>query len=127
MYSLMVNTKFIAQHFLIGKDFGSENLKHSHQYSLEIEIESPVLDQYNYLLDIVEVQNILHKLTEYFKNKTLNELAEFDNQNPSIEFFAKVIWEKFTTFVKLTNNCQITVRLREDDIAQASYREFKKC
>lgn len=119
----MVSTNFIAQHFLIGKDFGAENFKHSHLYRFEIEIESPHLEQHNYLIDIVEVRKILDKLTAHFNDKTLNELPEFENQNPSLEFFSKILWQKFHTHYQLPNNCQITVRLWEDSIAQATYRE----
>lgn len=126
MHSLMLRTNFIAQHFLIGKDFGSENFKHSHQYLFEIEIESPHLDQYNYVIDIVEVKSILDKLTLEYNDKTLNDLPEFANQNPSLELFSKILWHKFQVLLELPSHCQVTVRLWEDDIAQASYREDKK-
>jgi 6-pyruvoyltetrahydropterin/6-carboxytetrahydropterin synthase len=127
MHTLMLGSNFIAQHFLIGKDFGSENFKHSHHYRFEIEIESPKLDQYNYLIDIIEVKSLLDKLTSHFNDKTLNELPEFENQNPSLELFSKILWQKFNTHSQLPANCQLTVRLWEDTAAQASYRELKKC
>lgn len=117
-----VKKNFIAQHFLIGKDFGAENSRHSHHYSFELEIENTQLDQFNFLIDIVEVKNHIELMISYFNDKTLNELPEFENQNPSLELFSKILWQKFNHF-KLPANSQITVRLWEDDIAQASYRE----
>jgi 6-pyruvoyltetrahydropterin/6-carboxytetrahydropterin synthase len=119
MYSLMLKKNFIAQHFLIGKDFGPENEPHSHQYNLELELEKPDLDEYNFLIDIVEVKAQLDELISYFEDKVLNELPEFKDQNPSLELFSKIIWQKFN----LDSKTQITVRLWEDEIAQASYRE----
>ena len=36
MYSVSVRTDFIAQHFLIGGDWGPENERNSHHYVLEL-------------------------------------------------------------------------------------------
>ena len=127
MHTLMLRTDFIAQHFLIGKDFGAENFKHSHHYSFELEIASPKLDQHNYVVDIIEVRNNLDKLISHFNDKTLNDLPEFIDQNPSIELFSKILWKKCHDNFSLPKDCQITVRLWEDTIAQASYRELIKC
>lgn len=123
MHTLMLSSNFIAQHFLVGKDFGPENYKHSHHYRFEIEIESSKLDQHNYILDIVEVRQLLNQLIAYFNDKTLNELPEFANQNPSLELFSKILWHKFNRQSQLSSDCQLTVRLWEDTVAQASYRE----
>lgn len=127
MYALMLRSIFIAQHFLIGKDFGSENFKHSHRYTFELEVESQHLDEFNYIIDIVEMRKHMEQLISCYHDKTLNELPEFANQNPSLELFCKILWQKFTNHFKFQTDCQITVRLWEDEIAQASYREFKKC
>lgn len=125
MHCLMLRKNFIAQHFLIGKDFGAENLKHSHHYRFELEIENNTLDQHNFLIDIVEANAHIEQLISYFHDKTLNELPEFKNQNPSLELFSKILWQKFNGHFEFPANCQITVRLWEDKIAQASYREVK--
>ncbi|HHF7367184.1 TPA: 6-pyruvoyl tetrahydropterin synthase family protein [Legionella bozemanae] len=125
MHHLMLRKNFIAQHFLIGKDFGAENLRHSHHYSFELEIENTKLDPFNFLIDIVEVRAHIDQLISYFQDKILNELPEFKNQNPSLELFSKILWQKFNNHIELPVDSQITVRLWEDDIAQASYRETK--
>ena len=39
MYTLAVKRNFIAQHFLIGGDWGEENYLHSHHYVLEVLLE----------------------------------------------------------------------------------------
>ena len=123
MHCLMLRKNFIAQHFLIGKDFGSENLTHSHHYQFELEVENKQLDEYNFLIDIVEVRAYIDRLISYFQDKTLNDLPEFKNQNPSLELFSKILWQKFDNHFEFPSNSQITVRLWEDEIAQASYRE----
>jgi 6-pyruvoyltetrahydropterin/6-carboxytetrahydropterin synthase len=123
MHRLMLKKNFIAQHYLIGKDFGAENFKHSHHYGLEIEIENNKLDQFNYLIDIVEIRAYIDQIIAYFHDQTLNELPEFEEQNPSIELFSKILWHKLNTHFDFPTNSKITVKLWEDDIAQASYRE----
>lgn len=123
MHCLMLRKNFIAQHFLIGKDFGCENLTHSHHYRFELEIENKHLDQYNFLIDIVEVRAYIDQLISYFQDKILNDLPEFKNQNPSLELFSKILWQKFDNHFEFPANSQIIVRLWEDEIAQASYRE----
>lgn len=127
MHSLMLRTQFIAQHFLIGKDFGQENSRHSHHYGFEIEIERPDLDEFNYIIDIIELKQRLDDLIAYFNDKTLNDLPEFVDQNPSLELFSKILWHKCHRNFKFADDCCITVRLWEDDIAQASYRALQKC
>lgn len=123
MHSLMLRTQFIAQHFLVGKNFGEENFKHSHQYSFEVEIESTKLDEYNFIIDIVQVRQDLDTIISHFHDKTLNDLPEFQDQNPSLELFSKILWQKCHHHFKLPADCYISVRLWEDSIAQASYRE----
>jgi len=38
MYTVAVQRELIAQHFLIGGDFGPENLPHSHHYRVEVHL-----------------------------------------------------------------------------------------
>jgi 6-pyruvoyl-tetrahydropterin synthase len=38
MYTVAVQRELIAQHFLIGGDFGPENLPHSHHYRVEVRL-----------------------------------------------------------------------------------------
>ncbi|MEZ4656751.1 MAG: 6-carboxytetrahydropterin synthase [Caldilineaceae bacterium] len=39
MYTLAVQRDFVAQHFLIGGDWGPENQWHSHHYRLEVQLQ----------------------------------------------------------------------------------------
>lgn len=123
MYSLAVQRDFVAQHFLIGGDWGAENEKHSHHYRVEIILENDRLDQHGYLVDIVDVEAVLNGLVAHFRDKTLNELPEFEGLNPSIEHFARIFSEAF--LAKLTNQslAAITVKIWENDIAWTSYKK----
>ncbi len=45
LYVVAVKRDFVAQHFLFGGDWGSENELHSHHYRVELQLEGSRLDQ----------------------------------------------------------------------------------
>ena len=77
-YSVTVRREFIAQHFLVGGDWGRENQLNSHRYRVEARYEGTSLDRHGYLLDIAEVEARLNGLAERYRDRTLNEFHEFD-------------------------------------------------
>ena len=113
MYRLAVTRDFIAQHYLIGGDWGAENSRHSHAYRLQLELRGTTLDRHGYLADIVEVDRAIAETLAAFRDRTLNELAPFADLNPSLERFAKIIHdallarlggERYTLAVRLWEN-----------------------
>ena len=68
MYTVAVKRDFIAQHYLIGGDWGPENDLHSHHYVLELQLEGTDLDQHGYLVDIVEIEANLEALIAKFRD-----------------------------------------------------------
>ncbi len=84
MYTVAVKRDFVAQHFLIGGDWGAENNLHSHHYALELRLEGDRLDRHGYLVDIVEIEHALTELVNHYRDHTLNDLPEFAGLNPSI-------------------------------------------
>ena len=123
MYTLAVEREFIAQHFLIGGDWGPENELHSHAYRLDVRLSGDQLDQHGYLLDIVELEAILDTLVARYRDTTLNDLAEFDGLNPSIEHFARILCQTLNSHISLENIKLIEVRLRENAIAWTAFRQ----
>ena len=122
MYRVAVSREFTAQHYLIGEDWGPENDWHSHYYRVEVCLEGNELDQHNYLVDIVEIESVLETLVEHFRDKTLNDLPEFSERNPSVELFSRIFAEAFSSRVHAPNISVITATLWENQIAWASYR-----
>ena len=121
MYSVAVQRKFVAQHFLIGGDWGAENNKHSHAYAIELILTDDRLDQHGYLVDIVDIERHLDGLVAYYRDRTLNELPEFVGLNPSIEHFARIVCATLAARLKANTLTAMTVKLWETDIAWASY------
>ena len=123
MYTLAVKRAFVAQHFLIGGDWGAENFWHSHHYQLELQLEGAELDQHGYLVDIVDVENRLNEIVAYYRDKTLNELPEFAGLNPSIEHFTRIVCLTLAERLHIPSIQRMTVRIWENDIAWAAYTQ----
>jgi 6-pyruvoyltetrahydropterin/6-carboxytetrahydropterin synthase len=123
MYTVAVKRDFVAQHFLIGGDWGAENLKHSHHYKVELQLEGATLDEYGYLVDIVNIEANLDALVADYRDKTLNDLHEFAGRNPSIEHFARNLCDRLAERIQAANISALTVKLWENEIAWAAFRK----
>lgn len=126
MYTVAVKRDFVGQHFLIGGDWGAENFWHSHHYVVEIQLETPELNQHGYAVDIVDIERNLNALVAHYKDKTLNEQPEFAGLNPSIEHFSRIFCEAFVAKLTANNISAVTLKMWENDIAWASYRKELK-
>jgi 6-pyruvoyltetrahydropterin/6-carboxytetrahydropterin synthase len=122
MYTVAVSRSFVAQHYLIGGDWGAENSLHSHPYRIELRLEGPVLDQHGYLVDIVAIEQALDALVADVRDRTLNDLPAFAGLNPSIEHFARIACDHLHERIEARTVTACTVVLWESDIAWAAFR-----
>ncbi len=123
MYTVAVTQDFIARHFLIGGDWGSENFPHAHHYVAEVSIEAAQLDKHGYLVDIVEIEAGLKQVVDYFRDSLLNEKEEFAGLNPSIEHFSRIICEKLISLISPPGSGSLTVKLWENVTCWAAFRQ----
>lgn len=123
MYTVAVKRDFVALHFLVGGDWGGENEKHSHHYEVEVQLEGTSLDEHGYLVDIVEIERHMDELVEGYRNKTLNHLPEFEKLNPSLEHFSRIFCQALLKRISGPNVGAVTVGMKENEIASASYRQ----
>lgn len=121
MYKVSVRRDFIAQHFLIGGDWGRENQKHSHHYVLELELAGDTIDEHGYLVDITDIEKNLDRVTALYSDHTLNEQPLFAGLNPSLERFARILCEDLGAAIAAANIQRIKVRLWENEAAWASF------
>jgi 6-pyruvoyltetrahydropterin/6-carboxytetrahydropterin synthase len=122
MYNVAVIRDFVAQHHLIGGDWGRENNHHSHHYKMEAIFEGERLDRHGYLLDISEVEKQLGALVERYSDHDLNQLPEFAGLNPSLEHFARILGEGLAGRVDTSGLSSLTLKLWEHEQAFATYR-----
>ena len=121
MYRVCVQRDFIAQHFLVGGDWGAENQLHSHHYVLELELAGETLDWHNYLVDILDIESHLNAQIGYYRDQTLNDKPEFKDANPSLEWFARILCEALSAGILAPNIRVVTTRLWENENAWAGY------
>lgn len=122
MYTVAVKSDFIARHYLIGGDWGPENELHAHHYQVELQLQGPALDEHGYLVDIVDIETNLETLVDQYRDRTLNDLPEFEGLNPSIEHFSRILCTSLAERIRATSLSAITVRIWENEIAWAEYR-----
>ena len=122
MYTVAVKRDFVAQHYLIGGDWGTENELHSHHYAVEVRLEGAELDRHGYLVDIVDIERHLEALVAHYRDVTLNEQPEFAGLNPSIEHFARIFCQTLDARIQAPNISTVTLVMWENEIAWASYR-----
>lgn len=120
MYGLAISRDFIAQHYLIGGDWGDENRLHSHHYRVQVSIEGRELNAHGYLIDIVELEGTLTSVIGQFRDRTLNDQAVFGGSNPSLERFARILHEALAARMPL-GDARLTVTLWENESDCASY------
>jgi len=123
MYTVAVKRDFIARHFLIGGDWGDENQPHAHHYVIEVQLEGRILDSHGYLTDICDIESALDAQVIYYRDKMLNELPEFDGLNPSLEHFARILYQTIAADIQTHHLQSMAVTLWENKWAWARYGE----
>jgi 6-pyruvoyltetrahydropterin/6-carboxytetrahydropterin synthase len=123
MYQLSLQRDFEARHYLIGGDWGVENVEHAHPYRIEWILEGAALDPHGYLVDLVEVESRLEAVLRAFGGRVLNDLPEFAGLNPSLENFARILALRLAGALDLNRVRSHTVRLWESPTAWASFHQ----
>lgn len=121
MYTVAVTRDFIANHYLVGGDWGSENALHAHHYVLELSLQSEALDQHGYLVDIVAIEAALDQEVGYFRDATLNDKPEFAGLNPSLEHFCRILCERLLNRLAPPQSGTMQVKLWENTQCWAAY------
>ena len=121
-YTVGLLRAFVAEHRLVGGDWGKENERHDHPYRLEVVFEGDALDEHGYLIDISVVEPRLDALCDRYRGQMLNDLPEFAGKNPGIEQFASILAERLTDGLAPGPVGAVTVKVWESDTAFATCR-----
>jgi 6-pyruvoyltetrahydropterin/6-carboxytetrahydropterin synthase len=122
MYEVTVLDEFVAQHFLtVPNPPAGEGEPHSHRFEVELTFRGDELNEYDYLVDIDDVEAALRRLNDRYSDALLNDLPEFDGDNPSVERFARVVWDRVTDEVTDGTVEAVAVTVWEDEQAHAAY------
>lgn len=94
MYSITVRNNILIAHSLPGDVFGPAQNMHGATYIVDAEFFSENVNQYNIIMDLGVVTNILAEVLKFYSYKNLDEVDEFKNIITSTEFLAKDIYDR---------------------------------
>src|SRR5712692_342530 len=122
MFQVSVEESFSAGHALRGYKGKCEN-PHGHNYKVRLTLEGPALDSVGLLYDFVHLKQIIHQVIQAVDHKFLNDLAPFDQLNPSAENIARYLYEEASKQMrKQPDGARIaSITVSETDTTAATY------
>ena len=94
MFELSISGHFAAAHFLRNYEGPCKNL-HGHTWKVEVAIESEKLNDIGLVVDFRDLKQRLKEILMAIDHVCLNDLAYFQEINPSTENLAKYIYYEF--------------------------------
>ena len=129
MYSITVRNNILIAHTLPGEVFGPAQNMHGATYIVDAEFFAKELNEFNIIMDLGVVTDILADVLKFYSYKNLDEIAEFNNIITTTEFLAKDIFNKITDKLKkdYSNDFKklhkIKIILTESNLAWATYED----
>ena len=80
---------------------------HGHNWKVEVEVSSNVLDNVGMVLDFKDIRNSTNDIVDKLDHRFLNDLEPFKKINPTAENIAKYI---FLELSKVVNNNETKIR-----------------
>ena len=125
MFEVTVEQTFAAGHALRNYHGKSEDV-HGHNYRVRVTVEGQQLDSTGLLVDFLEVNRLITGAVGYLDHRFINDLAPFDEINPSAENLAKYFYDESNTRLKSVTSGRVRVKnvtVYETDTTTATYSE----
>ncbi len=122
MYELTVRTRFAAAHSLRGYQGECENI-HGHTWQVDVTVKAGQLNDIGLGIDFRELKAKLQSIVRRYDHTCLNDLEEFQNQNPSSEILAREIFHALSRELSSLPLKVTRVRVWESPDAAAAYVE----
>lgn len=122
MFEVTVEETFAAGHALRNYRGKCENV-HGHNYRVQMTFRGTELDQAGLLVDFLVVKKLMQTVVDRLDHQFLNDLAPFDQINPSAENIAKYFYDEVSAGLDSAGAAQLgQVRVWETDVTSAIYR-----
>ena len=126
MFEVSVERSFAAGHALRGYHGKCENV-HGHNYKVRVTLTGPELDSTGLLCDFVEIKRHIQAVVDRLDHRFLNDLAPFDQLNPSAENLARYFYQEIARGLRESPPAASVrigeVTIWETDTTTATYRE----
>jgi 6-pyruvoyltetrahydropterin/6-carboxytetrahydropterin synthase len=120
MYEVKIVTQFAAAHRLENFNGKCESL-HGHNWKVEVFLGGKDLNGTGLLMDFGVVKARTKEVLEEIDHKYLNELAAFQDRNPSSENLACYLYERLGAILNSDRVKVCRVNVWESDTSCASY------
>ena len=129
MYSITVRNNILIAHSLPGEVFGPAQNMHGATYVVDAEFFAKKVNEYNIIMDLGVVTNILAEVLKFYSYKNLDDIDDFKGIITSTEFLAKDIYERIC--LRLKNDYlddyhqlhKIKITLTESNVAWAAFEQ----
>jgi 6-pyruvoyltetrahydropterin/6-carboxytetrahydropterin synthase len=120
MFELTIITQFAAAHYLRNYKGKCEQL-HGHNWKVEVFVRADQLNSAGLVRDFGDLKAVSHEVLDGLDHRYLNELAPFQEENPSSEHIARYLFHELSR--RLNNDqAQVSkVSVWESDTAFATY------
>lgn len=120
MYLISVEDHFESAHFLRGYRGKCEKL-HGHRYKVVVRIEAQRLDKAGMAYDFTILKKQLHEIVGRYDHQCLNDIAPFDQRNPTAENIAFSFYDELLPFISKKVKLE-SIEIWESPGSCASYR-----
>lgn len=122
MFEVSVREEFSAAHRLRNYPGKCENV-HGHNWTVEAFVRCEGLDDIGVTIDFREIKDALTAILAELDHKDLNQIAPFDEENPSSENIARYVYGKLSEVLNSQDIRVSRVSVYETPDACASYWE----
>ena len=121
MFEVSIEVSFPAGHAL--RDYkGKCEYVHGHNYKVRVSVEGEKLDSTGLLVDFIDLREAVRKIADRLDHQFLNEIAPFDQINPSAENIALHFCRELEPSVNRGGARLQAVTVWETDTSFATYR-----
>jgi 6-pyruvoyltetrahydropterin/6-carboxytetrahydropterin synthase len=120
MWEISTETVVAAAHRLRHTTGEGERL-HGHNWRIRAVVRAKELDATGWVLDFNQVAAVLRSLVEPYEHVYLNEVAPFDDLNPTAENFARVVADGLSAKLDDARARVARVEVWENDSCCATY------
>lgn len=120
MFELDITKSFSAAHELSNYNGPCANL-HGHNWNVQVFVMAENLNEIGIAMDFRKLKAELGRILERYDHHCLNDLPEFQNENPTSENIAKHIYHELSDLLNQPGLRVSKVRVCESDSSGATY------
>jgi 6-pyruvoyltetrahydropterin/6-carboxytetrahydropterin synthase len=122
MYEVTIEAEFSSAHSIRGYEGSCEAL-HGHNWRVEVCVRSVGLDKLGMVMDFRILKVLVREFVEKLDHRFLNEVAPFDDINPTAENISRHIYDGISAVLNDKGVNVSKVRVWESSVTSASYFE----